>query len=62
MSIQIAVRLPEDIVEFVDGLVSHGDAPSPADSGPRAMLPSSPKQQPPTPTSTLWPPTQREQR
>jgi Arc/MetJ-type ribon-helix-helix transcriptional regulator len=30
MSIQIAVRLPEDIVEFVDGLVSHGDAPSPA--------------------------------
>ena len=28
MSKQIAVRLPDDIVDFVDGLVSAGKAPS----------------------------------
>ncbi|MDQ2837843.1 MAG: ribbon-helix-helix domain-containing protein [Actinomycetota bacterium] len=28
MSKQIAVRLPDDLVEFIDGLVSHGDASS----------------------------------
>jgi Arc/MetJ-type ribon-helix-helix transcriptional regulator len=28
MSKQIAVRLPEDIVEFIDGLVSEGEASS----------------------------------
>jgi len=28
MSRQIAVRLPDDMVEFVDELVSSGDAPS----------------------------------
>lgn len=28
MTTQIAVRLPDDLVEFLDKTVSHGDAPS----------------------------------
>ena len=31
MSKQIAVRLPDDLVQFVDALVDHGDATSRAD-------------------------------
>jgi Arc/MetJ-type ribon-helix-helix transcriptional regulator len=37
MSKQIAVRLPEDIVEFVDGLVSAGQATSRAAVVTRAL-------------------------
>lgn len=37
MSKQIAVRLPDDLIEFVDGLVSHGDASSRADVVTRAL-------------------------
>lgn len=37
MSKQIAVRLPEDIVEFVDGLVSAGEASSRAAVVSRAL-------------------------
>jgi Arc/MetJ-type ribon-helix-helix transcriptional regulator len=37
MSKQIAVRLPEDIVEFVDGLVHEGQAHSRAEVVTRAL-------------------------
>lgn len=37
MSVQIAVRLPEDLLAFVDDLVSHGDAPSRAAVVSRAL-------------------------
>jgi len=37
MSKQIAVRLPEDIVDFVDGLVSQGEASSRAVVVARAL-------------------------
>lgn len=37
MSKQIAVRLPEDLVEFVDGLVSQGEASSRAAVVARAL-------------------------
>nr|MDT0657483.1 YlcI/YnfO family protein [Micromonospora sp. DSM 115978] len=37
MSTQIAVRLPDDLVEFVDELVRHGDAPSRAAVVARAL-------------------------
>lgn len=37
MSIQIAVRLPDELVAFVDGLVSRGDAPSRAAVVSRAL-------------------------
>lgn len=37
MSTQIAVRLPDDLVAFVDDLVSHGDAPSRAAVISRAL-------------------------
>jgi len=37
MSRQIAVRLPDDIVDFVDGLVSHGEAKSRAVVVTRAL-------------------------
>jgi Arc/MetJ-type ribon-helix-helix transcriptional regulator len=37
MSTQIAVRLPDDLVAFVDDLVSHGDAPSRAAVVSRAL-------------------------
>jgi Arc/MetJ-type ribon-helix-helix transcriptional regulator len=37
MSTQIAVRLPDDLVEFVDDLVRHGDAPSRAAVVARAL-------------------------
>jgi Arc/MetJ-type ribon-helix-helix transcriptional regulator len=37
MSIQIAVRLPNDLVEFVDEVVRHGDAPSRAAVVARAL-------------------------
>jgi Arc/MetJ-type ribon-helix-helix transcriptional regulator len=37
MSTQIAVRLPDDLVEFVDDLVRHGDAPSRAAVVTRAL-------------------------
>lgn len=37
MSIQIAVRLPDDLVAFVDDLVSHGDAASRAAVVSRAL-------------------------
>ncbi len=38
MSIQIAVRLPDDLVAFVDDLVAHGDAPSRAAVVSRALM------------------------
>jgi Arc/MetJ-type ribon-helix-helix transcriptional regulator len=37
MSIQIAVRLPDDMVEFIDRLVSHGEASSRAQVVARAL-------------------------
>ena len=37
MSTQIAVRLPDDLVEFIDELVRHGDAPSRAAVVARAL-------------------------
>lgn len=37
MSVQITVRLPDDLVEFVDDLVSHGDAVSRAAVVSRAL-------------------------
>jgi Arc/MetJ-type ribon-helix-helix transcriptional regulator len=37
MSKQIAVRLPDDIVEFIDRLVEHGDASSRAAVVARAV-------------------------
>lgn len=37
MSVQIAVRLPEDIVKFIDDLVSRGDASSRAAVVSRAL-------------------------
>ena len=37
MSTQIAVRLPDDLVAFVDALVSHGDATSRAAVVSRAL-------------------------
>jgi Arc/MetJ-type ribon-helix-helix transcriptional regulator len=37
MSTQIAVRLPDDLVAFVDELVSHGDAASRAAVVSRAL-------------------------
>lgn len=37
MSTQIAVRLPDDLVAFVDDLVSHGDAASRAAVVSRAL-------------------------
>lgn len=37
MSTQIAVRLPDELVEFVDELVRHGDAPSRAAVVTRAL-------------------------
>lgn len=37
VSTQIAVRLPDDLVEFVDELVRHGDAPSRAAVVARAL-------------------------
>jgi Arc/MetJ-type ribon-helix-helix transcriptional regulator len=37
MSKQIAVRLPDDLVEFIDGLVSHGAAASRADAVSQAL-------------------------
>jgi Arc/MetJ-type ribon-helix-helix transcriptional regulator len=37
MSTQIAVRLSDDLVAFVDGLVSHGDATSRAAVVSRAL-------------------------
>jgi antitoxin MazE3 len=37
MSTQIAVRLPDDLVEFVDGAVRQGDAPSRAAVVARAL-------------------------
>lgn len=37
MSIQIAVRLPDELVEFIDSVVSHGDAPSRAAVVSRAL-------------------------
>jgi antitoxin MazE3 len=37
MSRQIAVRLPDEIVEFVDGLVSEGAVDSRADAVRRAL-------------------------
>jgi Arc/MetJ-type ribon-helix-helix transcriptional regulator len=37
MSTQIAVRLPDDLVEFVDELVRRGDAPSRAAVVARAL-------------------------
>lgn len=37
MSTQIAVRLPDDLVEFVDELVRQGDAPSRAAVVARAL-------------------------
>lgn len=37
MSKQIAVRLPDDLVEFIDGLVEHGDASSRATVVARAV-------------------------
>lgn len=37
MSMQIAVRLPDDLVEFVDELVRQGDAPSRAAVVARAL-------------------------
>jgi Arc/MetJ-type ribon-helix-helix transcriptional regulator len=37
MSTQIAVRLPDDLVAFVDELVRHGDAPSRAAVVARAL-------------------------
>ncbi|MGH3718809.1 MAG: YlcI/YnfO family protein [Pseudonocardiaceae bacterium] len=37
MSKQIAVRLPEDIVEFIDQLVEHGEASSRATVVARAV-------------------------
>jgi Arc/MetJ-type ribon-helix-helix transcriptional regulator len=37
MSKQIAVRLPDELVEFVDGAVASGDAPSRASVVVRAL-------------------------
>lgn len=37
MSTQIAVRLPDDVVAFIDGLVSRGDASSRAQVVARAL-------------------------
>jgi Arc/MetJ-type ribon-helix-helix transcriptional regulator len=37
MSIQIAVRLPDDMVEFIDELVAHGEASSRAQVVSRAL-------------------------
>ena len=37
MSKQIAVRLPDDLVDFVDALVAHGRAPSRAAVVTRAL-------------------------
>lgn len=37
MSTQIAVRLPDDLVAYVDELVRHGDAPSRAAVVARAL-------------------------
>lgn len=37
MSTQIAIRLPDDLVAFVDDLISHGDATSRADVVSRAL-------------------------
>jgi len=37
MSTQIAVRLPDDLVAFIDDLVSHGDAASRAAVVSRAL-------------------------
>jgi Arc/MetJ-type ribon-helix-helix transcriptional regulator len=37
MTVQIAVRLPEDMVEFVDRLVAAGEAPSRASVLERAL-------------------------
>lgn len=37
MSTQIAVRLPDDIVEFIDQVVAHGDASSRAAVVARAV-------------------------
>lgn len=37
MSKQIAVRLPDDLVAFVDGLITDGDAPSRAFVVTRAL-------------------------
>lgn len=38
MSTQIAVRLPDDVVTFIDGLVLHGDATSRAEVVSRALV------------------------
>jgi Arc/MetJ-type ribon-helix-helix transcriptional regulator len=37
MSTQIAIRLPDDMVEFIDELVSHGEASSRAQVVARAL-------------------------
>ena len=37
MSVQIAVRLPDDMVEFIDELVAHGEATSRAQVVSRAL-------------------------
>jgi Arc/MetJ-type ribon-helix-helix transcriptional regulator len=37
MSTQIAIRLPDDLVDYVDQLVRHGDAPSRAAVVARAL-------------------------
>jgi len=37
MSIQIAVRLPDEMVEFIDELVAHGEATSRAQVVSRAL-------------------------
>jgi Arc/MetJ-type ribon-helix-helix transcriptional regulator len=37
MSIQIAVRLPDDVVKFIDELVAHGEATSRAQVVSRAL-------------------------
>ena len=37
MSIQIAVRLPDDVVRFIDELVAHGEATSRAQVVSRAL-------------------------
>ncbi len=38
MSKQIAVRIPNELVEFVDSLVAHGEASSRADVVARALV------------------------
>src|SRR5260370_34461306 len=44
MSIQIAVRLPDSMVEFLDRLVAEGQAPSRASVVERALAPGVPPQ------------------